>query len=168
MKRIFLIITISFLLTGCAGVEVTKITPGNDKSAKGIRYYRPWPYLLVAQDVNDPSSLQLKTVYLPNIKENYAVNAKSGIGALDAAITLEDGWKLTQYADKTDTKIPETIQAIGSISADTINAILEVITKRNGSEKEPIPLTPGLYRFEFDDEGAVINFIYVPFVVKEQ
>ncbi|MBN2588933.1 MAG: hypothetical protein JXA96_03650 [Sedimentisphaerales bacterium] len=168
IKKIFLIAIMSLVLTGCAGVTVTKITPKNDKSAKGIRYYRPWPYLLVSQDVNDASSLNITTVYLPNIKENYAINTKSGLGKLDATITLEDGWKLTQYSDKTDTKIPETIQAIGTVSTDTIKAILEVITKRNGSEKEAIPLIPGLYRFEFNDEGAITNFVYVPFVVKEQ
>lgn len=167
-KRVCLITIISLLLTGCAGVTVTKITPKNDNSAKGIRYYRPWPYLLVSQDPNDATSLQLTTVYLPNIKENYAVNSQSGLGKLDATITLEDGWKLTQYSDKTDTKIPETIQAIGSVSADTIKAILDVITMRNGTEKEAIPLIPGLYRLEFNNDGAVTDFVYVPFVVKEQ
>ena len=38
---------------------------------------------------------------------------------------------------------------------------------RNGSEKEQTELVPGLYRFEFNDEGAVTDFVYVPFVVKE-
>ena len=166
-KNLFLIILALLILTGCANTTVTKITPKNDNSAKGIRYYRPWPYLLVSQDANDPESLDIKTVYLPNIKENYAINTQSGLGKLDTSITLEDGWKLTQYSDKTDTKIPETIQAIGSVSTDTIKAILEVMTMRNGSEKEAIPLIPGLYRFEFNDEGAVKNFVYVPFVVKE-
>lgn len=167
-KGMFLTATISLMLTGCAGVTVTKITPGNDNSAKGIRYYRPWPYLLVAQDQNDSTALKLTTVYLPNIKENYAINTQSGLGKLDATITLEDGWKLTQYSDKTDTKIPETIQAIGSVPTNTIKAILEALTRQNGVEKESIPLTTGLYRFEFNDEGAVTTFIYVPFVVKEQ
>jgi hypothetical protein len=166
-KGVFLIVTMAFLLTGCAGVEVTKITPKNEKSAKGLRYYRPCPYLLVAQDVNDPSSLQLKTIYLPNIKENYAINMKSGLGALDATVNLTDGWLLTQYSDKTDTKIPETISAIGTISSDTIKAILEILTKRNGTDKEPIAVIPGLYRFEFNDEGVITNLVYVPFVVKE-
>lgn len=167
-KKLCIIAIISFMLTGCAGVTVTKITPKNDKSAKGIRYYRPWPYLLVSQDANDATALSLTTVYLPNVKENYAINTKSGLGKLDSTITLEDGWKLTQYSDKTDTQIPETIQAIGSVSADTIKAILEVITRTNGVERKEIPLTPGLYRFEFNDEGAITNFVYVPFVVKEQ
>ncbi len=167
-KGLCSIVIISLMLTGCAGVSVTKITPVNDNSAKGIRYYRPWPYLLVAQDANDAASLKLTTVYLPNIKENYAINTQSGLGKLDATITLEDGWKLTQYSDKTDTKIPETIQAIGSVPTDTIKAVFEAITRANGVEKKAIPLTPGLYRFEFNDEGAVTNFVYVPFVVKEQ
>lgn len=167
-KRLCLIAMMSLVLTGCAGVTVTKITPKNDKSAKGVRYYRPWPYLLVAQDPNNAAALTLTTVYLPNVKENYAINAQSGIGKLDAAITLEDGWKLTNYSDKTDTKIPETIQAIGSVSADAIKAILETVTKVTGGEKEQIPLAPGLYRFVFNEEGVVTNFVYVPFVVKEQ
>ena len=158
----------SLMLTGCANVSVTKITPKNENSAKGIRYYRPWPYLLVSQDMNESSALDIKTVYLPNIKENYAINTQSGLGKLDTTITLEDGWKLTQYSDKTDTEIPETIQAIGSVSTDTIKAILDVMTMRNGSEKGSIPLIPGLYRLEFNDEGAITNFVYVPFVVKEQ
>ena len=61
MKKEFCLLSvIAILMTGCAGVEITKITPKNaDK--EGIRFYRPWPYLLVTEDAN--GKFQTQNIY---------------------------------------------------------------------------------------------------------
>ena len=89
MKRFYLLTVLIFLMVSCASVEITRITPENPYK-EGIRFYRPYPYLLVTKD-KEGKNLESKIIYLPNKNEEYAIKVKSGIGTVDTKFTLEDG-----------------------------------------------------------------------------
>jgi hypothetical protein len=134
MKR-FVFLTILLLwMTGCAGVEISKITSENDKT-KGVRFYRPWPYLMVTKN---NGNTECKIVYLPKTNEEYAIGVKSGLGSVKTSFELIDGWQLTKFGDERDSKIPETINAI-------TNAAKEAVAAQRS------PVEEGLYRMTFKD-----------------
>jgi nitrogen fixation protein len=156
MKNRFYLLSLIFLMAGCAGVEVTEITSKNPYK-EGVRFYRPWPYLLVTKD--EDGKFQTKNIYLPKMNEEYVINVKSGMGTVEASFTLTDGWQLTQLGDKRDSKIPETIGAITG-AATGLKTVLET-TKAPGPAKAKSLPSPGLYRYEFDNNGLVTGLIPV-------
>jgi hypothetical protein len=48
-KRLYSLSLCIFLTIGCAGVEISKITPENPYK-EGLRFYRPYPYVWVTKD----------------------------------------------------------------------------------------------------------------------
>ena len=108
-KRLHLLTVLIFLMTGCAGVEIAKITSDNPYR-EGLRFYRPYPYLWVTKDKD--GNLQGSILYLPNKNEEYVIRVKSGIGSVDAKFTLENGWNLTGLNEVRDSKTPEMITAL--------------------------------------------------------
>lgn len=103
---------------------------------KGIRYYRPKPYLLVSSSgetkvtvkegsketitVPDAKYVHIQLQYLPDFEEEYAIDVRSGFGVADVSITLEQGWNLTAINQKLDSQTDENLQGaaalIGSIA----------------------------------------------------
>jgi hypothetical protein len=148
-----------FLMVGCARVEVTKIDPKKNADMEGIRFYRSWPYLLVTIDEN--GKFQTKNIYLPKKNEEYAINVRSGLGTVDASFNLTDGWQLTQFGDKRDSKIPETIGAITGAATSAATTIAKVEIKP--PKEVPVP-SPGIYRYDFDDNTGFVTGI-VPVVL---
>jgi hypothetical protein len=147
MKNIFYFLTVLiFLIEGCAHVEITRITSQN-QNAEGIRFYRPYPYLLVTK-AKEGENLECKIVYLPNTNENYAINIKSGIGTAETKFTLENGWNLTGYGETRDSKTVEMITALTGSLKDLTGMY------KMTSEEE---LRPGLYVFIFDDRTGLIS-----------
>lgn len=136
-----------FLISGCAGVEITKITP-EDPYEEGLRFYRPYPYLWVTKDKD--GNLQGSIIYLPNRSEEYIIKIKSGMGSVDANFTLENGWNLTGLNETRDSKTPEMIAALTGSLKD-LKRILEKAKKEE--------LHPGLYMFIFDDKTGLISDI---------
>lgn len=51
-------------------------------------------------------------VYLPDQCNRYGLRIARGFGTLDTEIDLEDGWKFTGTKLKTDSKTPETVEAL--------------------------------------------------------
>jgi nitrogen fixation protein len=132
-------------MVGCARVEITKITPENPYT-KGIRFYRPYPYLWVTKDKE--GNLEGKIVYLPKTNEEYAIKVKSGIGTVDTKFTLEDGWRLTQFGETRDSKSVEMVNALTGSLKD-LKGFFEKVIKEE--------LYPGLYMFEFDHNTGLIS-----------
>ncbi|UZR29049.1 hypothetical protein [Methylococcus mesophilus] len=105
MKRLTILVVIpTSLLAGCAGLDF-----GDDK---GLVYYDPRPYLFVATTKECVSTAI--PVMLPG--EQKSVRFKSGYGTADLSVTLSNGM-ITNVGQKTDTKIPETIQAVANLGA---------------------------------------------------
>jgi hypothetical protein len=148
MKRFYLLTVLIFLMVSCASVEITRITPENPYK-KGIRFYRPYPYLWVTKD-KDGKNLECKIIYLPNKNEEYTIKVKSGIGTVDTKFTLEDGWRLTQFGETRDSKTVEMVNALTG-SLKELKGILEMVKKPE--------LCPGLYMFIFDEKTGLIRDI---------
>jgi len=143
IKRMCLLTVIMSCVVGCARVEITKITSKNPYT-EGIRFYRPYPYLLITKD--NEGNLESKIVYLPKTNEEYAIRVKSGIGTVDTKFTLEDGWKLTQFGETRDSK-----------SVEMLNALTGSLKELKGFRAiDKVGLCPGLYMFEFDQNTGLI------------
>jgi len=63
-------------------------------------------------------------VYLPDQCNQYGLTISRGIGTLDGRIELEDGWKFTGTDLRTDSKTPETIEAIGKPISEIGKALI--------------------------------------------
>ena len=142
MRRAIGILLLLAIVCGCNPRVSVVQNPG--PMNRGIRYYRPKPYLLIApagttseiagnvsKRVTEPSdqfvSIQLQ--YLPDFNEEYAINVRSGLGTADVSITLEDGWNLTEINQKLDSQFDENLSAV----AEVMKAVPSVAS-RSGAE----------------------------------
>jgi hypothetical protein len=147
MKYLFTLLSISFLLS-CANIKVVKIDDHN-QNQKGLRFYRPHPYLVIGRDKNDAMSGQI--IWLPNLEEEYAIVSTPGIGDTDLKVTLENGWNLTQYGESIETRLPELIKELGDLG----ELVLTLQTRTPQAVE-------GFYRIEFKD-GFVSGFTKIEF-----
>ena len=148
MRSIPVLLAMTFFLTGCSTIRVTPITDKNSGSA-GIRFYEPHPYLLVAtapEKDGKPATYSLEVIYLPNMSRSYRAEYRPGFGTFEGGIKLADGWRLTEYNVKSDTKIPETIAAVSGAVGEVLGAIAPFAT---------IDVRPGLYRLDFDKKSGL-------------
>lgn len=102
---------------GCASTTVKRHPGPHDR---GIRYYRPKPYLLVQPaPVKDgaPSKdmVSITLDYLPDFSEEYSIHVRSGIGSNSTQVTLDKGWNLTQINTLVDSQTDENLNALGNL-----------------------------------------------------
>jgi hypothetical protein len=92
----------ALLVSGCAGLDF-----GDDR---GLAYYDQKPYLFVTttQDCVTTSTI----VSIP--AEKREVKFKTGYGSANLSISLNNGM-ITSAGQTTDTKIPETLNAVASL-----------------------------------------------------
>jgi len=157
MRNKLLVVTLLAMLAGCAGIKIVKVT---DDSTEGLRFYRPEPYLIVTS-----SSTTIQ--WLPNFKQEYAVQVRSGwFGSIEPKIALDNGWNLTSLGG--------TITSNGSGAVTSITSLLTTVAPLVGlkgfkaTENESgkgyeenvraaNKLQPGIYRFDFDANGRITN-----------
>jgi len=120
MRSLLLGVCFIFLMTGCTPRTIVRQNPG--PRDRGIRYYRPKPYLLVQPtpvkedaEVRQDRYVQISLDYLPDFSEEYSINVRTGLGSNDTTITLEDGWKLTSINQKLDSKFDKNVSAIADL-----------------------------------------------------
>ena len=147
------------LVCGCARV---KVAPVDHEGAyrEGIRFYRPHPYLLVTEKLTSQGhTLEGSIVYLPQRNEEYVIEVQPGIGRVDAKFKLEYGWRLTDFGEVRDSKAQEMIEAFADLLPGASDILVKSIApERQGQENR---LTPGLWRFEFDQSGYVKGLIKI-------
>lgn len=147
MKRISCVIFAAIvLLSGCASVEITRVTKDNPYK-EGIRFYRPYPYLLITK-AKQAENLECKIIFLPNASEEYVVRMKSGFGSAEAKLTLENGWNLTQFGETRESNSADMAAALTS----SLSGLKEFL--KMTQEKE---LSPGLYAFVFDEKTGLVS-----------
>jgi hypothetical protein len=129
----------------CGGIEVRQITRQNPYE-KGVRFYRPHPYLWVTKDKN--GGLQGSIVWLPDKNQEYVATVKSGLGKVDAKLTLENGWNLTGFSEARESPTAEMITAL-------TGSLKEVTKVLQATRKEE--LCPGLYVFVFDEATGLVS-----------
>lgn len=125
---------------GCVPRTVVKKNPNSWD--KGVRYYRPKPYLKLAPHLvkeagkdaltHDPTSIEISLEYLPDFSEEYSIHVKSGFGSNNTSISLADGWNLTSLNVHVDSQTDENIAAVGSL-----------LQGAAGLAKDALPSVPG-------------------------
>lgn len=135
------VLAAAVFVCGCARVSVKPLTKEN---APGVRFYEGAPHLFVSKQTKDgKEEYTSQVVYLPNFKRGFTIQTHPGLGSVESGIKLANGWQLSELGVKSDSKIPETIEAVtGLISA------LSPAKAAAGSNASA--LEPGLYRIEFD------------------
>lgn len=139
------------LCTGCASVEVEKLTADNRASAKGIRYWRPALYLAVSASVpageKDHHACSGRLIYLPDPSEEYVMRATAGFGSATLKPTLTDGWNLTAFDSSVDSK-----------TADVLGAFAKIVTKKaESATQKNVEISPGLYRIKMDPNTGALK-----------
>ena len=146
------------VFTGCAAVTVKKIPRGDAGSVEGIRFYRPVPYLMVSHgsadsgkpSANEGVTLQFTIVWMPDLSQEYAIQAKSGpFGSVTFNPTLKDGWNLTGLNATVDSK-----------TAELLTAVRGLVPKAWLAPNLPAAenLKPGMYRFVFQTDASKPNY----------
>ena len=135
--RICLILLSGLLITGCTPRVIVRANP--TASDRGIRYYRPKPYLKVEpaevaieknQTAIVPGVVRISLVYLPDFSEEYAIDVRSGLGIANVGIKLEDGWNLTEISQELDSQTDENVRAAASL----LSAVGDVVPTASSSQ----------------------------------
>lgn len=135
-----LLAAILVLDTGCTPRVRVRRDPGHRD--RGVRYYRPKPYLLVTPagegEKTSDRFVQLKLEYLPDFSEEYSISVTPGLGTAEVDFTLEDGWRLTSLNQKLDSQFDENVGAI----ADLVGAVGDIASPTGDpGEGQPIKAT---------------------------
>lgn len=135
---ICLVLLSGLLFTGCTPRVIVRANPTS--SDRGIRYYRPKPYLKVepaevALEKNQttivPGVVRISLVYLPDFSEEYAIDVRSGLGIANVGIKLEDGWNLTEISQELDSQTDENVKAAASL----LSAVGDVVPTASSNPK---------------------------------
>lgn len=104
-----------FLFSNCAGVRVYKIDKDDKKKNTAFKVYQPKPYLLVEYNSGKDTKMKTSFVYLPDLANPIYLKQRNGFGSSSLEFSIANG-QLTSFGSTTDSKVPETISAIGSLS----------------------------------------------------
>lgn len=164
-KCVSLVVVVLVLISliGCGGVSIRKITK-NNPDEEGLRFYRPAPYLVVTKDPAKGNVLKYAIEYLPNMSEEYAIQTKAGIGTVDNKYVLTNGWNLTDYNDKRDSKATDWLTSLAGLVEKTTGLVAqtkgvnlevsaeELTGKKDGTQEVTVP---GLYSLIYDANGMI-------------
>lgn len=100
--------------------------------------------------VRPKPAYSLQVIFLPNFNYGYAVQTKSGLGAVEGAVKLANGWQLTDLNSKIDTKIPETITAFTGLVDKALAGAKLFAAPGSAAPSLKSGLVPGLYRMDYD------------------
>jgi hypothetical protein len=119
--RVFLLSSVA-LLAGCAGLTVTKVTPDNDATVKGIRYYLPKPFLQVTPQAD--GTVAVNVIYLPDKSHEYAIDPSSTLSSYTFQISHDEKGLLTAVEYKASTSIvgQQLATSAGAAAAQVYNA----------------------------------------------
>jgi hypothetical protein len=100
------------ITTSCAGVRVYSDPAMRHET--GIKVFAPKPYLLVSRTGARDKPVELSIVYLPDTKDALYIKQQRGWGSNDLGVRLTNGM-LTDVGTKTDSRMPESLNAMGSL-----------------------------------------------------
>ena len=111
-RACLILIGIAAALAGCARISFHD--PNNPTRGNvGVEYYKPKLYLLVTQQ---KESYKADILTLPDLAQPRYALLHSGYGSSNLSLKLTNGI-LTDVGQTVDTKIPETITALGSLAS---------------------------------------------------
>lgn len=115
MKKAILIACV-IALSGCGSVDIY-----DDPTLKhevGVEFYLPKPYLMV---VRGKEKTDASVIYMPDQHRPRYAKFTAGWGSSELSLSLSNGM-LASIGQKTDSKIPETLTAIGSLATAAATA----------------------------------------------
>jgi hypothetical protein len=136
-------------IAGCAGVRV--YSDARMSRETGVKVFAPKPYLLVARTGSKDKPIELSIIYLPDTNDAYYIRQKGGWGSSDLSVKTSNGI-LTEFGTKSDSKIPESLTAMGSLltaAAGAYKTIQEGTKIRNEAAD----------RAELDSAATVLDLI---------
>ena len=130
---------------GCASVHIQKVDPGGNTA--GLRFYKPTPFLLVAETRNDKDEVSLthEILWLPDYSEAYVVRPSGILGSSKLDVELRDGWMLTKLGAERDTQSDEMVTALTGLVGKVQERGVVQGKVADGS------IRPGLYRFVYEN-----------------
>ena len=119
MTRTHMLALSSLLLASCANVTFHPELPNGktpDLSRQtGLKYYSAKPYLLVGPTGNKDAPLKAEIISLPDLENPTYAIYHPGWGQHIFSLAVSSNGSLSSYGQTADTKIPETIAAVGSL-----------------------------------------------------
>lgn len=112
MRWMILVLAFGIVLPGCAETRVRPVVKGNEK---GVRFYRPKPYIKLASVAEKPDLVTITIEYLPDFSEEYTIRAMTGIGTNDTEIKLRENGTLESLHSNTDAKFADNVNAIANL-----------------------------------------------------
>ncbi len=115
MQVVVTILSLFFylLFSSCAGVKI--YSDAELTKASAIRFHYSKPFLLVEKNANANGGKKANIVYLPDLSESFYAKTRGGLGQSDLKMVFENG-ALASYGISVDTKLPESIAALTTLS----------------------------------------------------
>jgi hypothetical protein len=107
-RIVALSVAAAVFLGGCAELDFSA-----GRSNDGVVFYDPLPILVVTYNKDCSSNVSLIT--LPDVSTPRSVKPKPGYGSANLTVAVSNGL-LTSFGQQTDTQVPETLTALGSIA----------------------------------------------------
>jgi hypothetical protein len=139
------------VLASCAHVEVSSIDASGHAALgpTGLRVPRMAPYLMVT------AGEAPKVVYLPDWSHQQAISATPGLlGSATLQATLGDGGALTGLNGGSDNT--EALKNATTLAEAAVKGTPATVTRKVGA-LAPSTLRPGIYRFQYGADGAMIG-----------
>jgi hypothetical protein len=141
------------LLPGCANVTFHPEAkadprdplkaPGPDLTTRtGLKYYNAKPYLLIGPTGNKDAPLKADVVYLPDLTNPTYAIYHPGWGQHIFSLAVAANGSLSSYGQTADSKIPETISALGSLmgGAGSLAAAIKPVAAAMVTKQAPTPV----------------------------
>jgi hypothetical protein len=123
------LLLLSFMLQAGCRLPGAYVTKDPSDAHRGIRYYRPKPYLFVTpyravevkgkeRIVLPPSDqyVSIQLDYLPDFSEEYSVEITPGLGLVNKVnLKLNDGWNLTKIGGEFDSRFADNVGAVAEL-----------------------------------------------------
>jgi hypothetical protein len=143
------------IVSGCAQVQVTRLAKDTDYK-DGVRFYRPRPYLwvTVAKEEATGDLLKATIIWLPDYSQEYVATWRTGLGAVNAQLTLQDGWNLIGLTGQADSKTADIITAMSGLVPSIAGKRFDKEGYKQGKQKdEDLPL--GLWKIDIERDGKL-------------
>lgn len=108
-------------LASCASLTVTQVTPTNDATVKGVRYFLPKPFIVIAPQAD--GTVSATVVYLPDKDREYAIESNSTLSSYAFQASTDPEGLLTgvQYNTNTATLPAQAAASTGAGIAAALN-----------------------------------------------
>lgn len=134
------------LVSGCASVSHTAITPENENSDCGIRYYETSAYLLIYPQPGGQCVATIK--HLPDPTRKRSAHLSACGTRLKTTMAFQNGC-LSATSDDPDAAI------VPQAMLDAVQGVLPLLAALNVPAGETQLPAPSVYKFVTDDTGRV-------------